>query len=182
MSCTSRSPLAPAPLASASARLRYFCTREDGHDGAHIATDSLRRVLATWGPCGGCGTVTDHWVTMADQFVCDACSPFDRSAPIDDDGIKYMDIEEFRELGFLQEANRQFFHPLGLALEVVVDADGTWRLGGIQDYRDDPEGYLFASGGDADKQARVSAEYDRHRLVRQRLMGAVVQPIGYVPE
>jgi N-acetyl sugar amidotransferase len=34
--------------------------------------------------------------------------------------IKYMDIGEFRRLGFLQEANRLFFHPLGL----VLDEDG----------------------------------------------------------
>ena len=30
--------------------------------------------------------------------------------------IKHMDIKEFREQGFLQEANRLYFHPLGLAL------------------------------------------------------------------
>lgn len=35
------------------------------------------------------------------------------------DETKYIDVAEFRELGFLQEANRQFFHPLGLALSVV---------------------------------------------------------------
>jgi hypothetical protein len=39
--------------------------------------------------------------------------------------IKHIPIEEFRRLGFLQEANRLFFHPHGLALEVtVVDEDG----------------------------------------------------------
>ena len=30
-----------------------------------------------------------------------------------------MNIREFRELGYLQEANRLFFHPHGLALEVT---------------------------------------------------------------
>lgn len=30
----------------------------------------------------------------------------------------FMEISEFRETGFLQEANRQFFHPHGLALSV----------------------------------------------------------------
>jgi len=35
---------------------------------------------------------------------------------------KHIDIKEFQELGFLQEANRQFFHPHGLALEVTVVA------------------------------------------------------------
>jgi hypothetical protein len=40
--------------------------------------------------------------------------------------IKHLDIKEFRELGFLQEANRLFFHPHGLALEVrVIDSDWT---------------------------------------------------------
>lgn len=34
--------------------------------------------------------------------------------------IKRIDIGEFRELGYLQEANRQFFHPHGLALEVTT--------------------------------------------------------------
>lgn len=38
--------------------------------------------------------------------------------------------------------NRGFLHPLGLALEVEieVDEDGTERLGGVWDYRKDPEG------------------------------------------
>lgn len=56
--------------------------------------------------------------------------------------IKRIDISEFREKGYLQEANRRFFHPLGLALEVVIDDNGT-RLGGVWDYRKDPEGIFF---------------------------------------
>ena len=59
---------------------------------------------------------------------------------------KYMDIKEFRELGFLQEVNRRFLHQFGLALKVVVDEDGTESLGGIWDYRDDPEGIRFKKG------------------------------------
>jgi len=60
--------------------------------------------------------------------------------------INYMDLNEFIELGFLQEVNRKFFHPLGLALEMVVDKDGNAkRLGRVWDYRDDPEGMFFAS-------------------------------------
>lgn len=57
--------------------------------------------------------------------------------------IKRIDIKEFREKGFLQEANRQFFHPLGLALEIMIDEDGNYTLGGIWDYREDPEGMFF---------------------------------------
>lgn len=34
-------------------------------------------------------------------------------------------IKEFREMGLLAEVNRVFFHPLGLALEVVNEKDST---------------------------------------------------------
>lgn len=59
--------------------------------------------------------------------------------------IKRMNIQEFRHLGFLQEANRLFFHPLGLALEVII-TDEEESLGGIWDFRNDPEGILFKQG------------------------------------
>lgn len=95
--------------------------------------------------------------------------------------IKRIDIAEFREFGYLQEVNRRFFHPLGLALEVVIedcpecDGTGTWTeqtspeeaghgsctrcngvgkletLGGVWDSRDDPEGYIFAGEGMIDQ-------------------------------
>lgn len=58
--------------------------------------------------------------------------------------IKRMGIKEFRESGLLAELNRAFLHPLGLALEVIVDDDGSEKLGGIWDYRDDPEGMLYS--------------------------------------
>jgi hypothetical protein len=57
--------------------------------------------------------------------------------------IKYMDIKEFREKGYLQEVNRRFLHPLGLALEIIIDETGTEKLGGIWDYRDDGEGIYY---------------------------------------
>ena len=56
----------------------------------------------------------------------------------------YMDIGEFLNEGYLQEVNRRFFHPLGLALEVSTFDDGTQTLGGIWDYRESPTGVLFA--------------------------------------
>lgn len=34
-----------------------------------------------------------------------------------DEEVKYMDISEFRGSGYLQEINRRFLHPMGLALE-----------------------------------------------------------------
>ena len=60
--------------------------------------------------------------------------------------IKRMDLNEFKSKGFLQEVNRLFFHPLGLALEVFVDEDGNvTSLGGVWDFRDDPEGMFFGN-------------------------------------
>ena len=69
--------------------------------------------------------------------------------------IKRMDIKEFHEKGFLQEVNRRFFHPLGLGLEVVIEDDGNIRLGGIWDYRDDPEGMFFGSDNPDIKKERI---------------------------
>lgn len=61
------------------------------------------------------------------------------------DKIKRMDIKEFREMGLLAELNRVFLHPLGLALEIIIDDEtGKEKLGGIWDYRDDPEGMLYS--------------------------------------
>jgi hypothetical protein len=95
----------------------------------------------------------------------------------EDEPINYMDIKEFRELGFLQEVNRLFFHPLGLALEVVVEEDGDEHLGGIWDYRDDPEGIIFLGGAiDESKAVRVIEERARHAPARMKMFGQVIQP------
>lgn len=59
----------------------------------------------------------------------------------------HMDIGEFRRLGLLQEVNRRFFHPIGLALAVNAAKDDaepiTETLAYIIDCRDDPEGFMF---------------------------------------
>ena len=107
------------------------------------------------------------------------------------DEIKRMDIREFKDAGFLQEVNRQFFHPHGLALEVVTDDEtGECRLGGIWDYREDPEGLLFGDGVDREKAQRVADERMRHVPTRLALFGlapdfphilygADVEPLGW---
>ena len=35
--------------------------------------------------------------------------------------IKKIEIKEFREKSYLQELNRRFLHPLGLALEIKIE-------------------------------------------------------------
>lgn len=96
--------------------------------------------------------------------------------------MTYLAISEFQDAGYLQEVNRQFFHPLGLALEVVIEEDGSRSLGGIWDYRDDPEGMTFAPEVLASRQAReraarVAEERKLKALVRAVQFEWVVQPI-----
>lgn len=92
--------------------------------------------------------------------------------------VKYLDIKQFRELGYLQELNRRFLHPLGLALEVQVAEDGSEeRLGGVWDYRHDPEGMSFGRGViDPVKVVMVADEWDAKAEVRQEKLGYVIQP------
>jgi hypothetical protein len=92
---------------------------------------------------------------------------------------KYMGMQEFVDVGFLQEANRKFFHPLGLALSVDVDDDGAvTSFGRIWDSRDDPEGIAYGDGMlSMEKAVNVSMEASRHVESRVRLLGWVVQRI-----
>ena len=95
--------------------------------------------------------------------------------------IKHIDIKEFRERGYLQEANRRFFHPLGLALEVTQEEDGSEHLSGVWDYRKDPEGMEFGGpdgyGLDARKALNVEEDRLAHEAARKRLWGQVIQPL-----
>lgn len=56
--------------------------------------------------------------------------------------INYMDLKEFHEEGYLHELNRQFLHPLGLAMAIVKTETG-YEFLGIVDARHDPEGFYF---------------------------------------
>lgn len=85
--------------------------------------------------------------------------------------IKKMSPREFRELGYLQELNRRFLHPLGLAIEIAIDKDGVERFGGVWDYRDDPEGLIFAPGViDPDKALRIQMEAEQKKATRKKLL------------
>ena len=93
--------------------------------------------------------------------------------------IKRMTASEFREAGLLQELNRQFLHPRGLALEVVI-ADGAESFGGVWDYSSDPEGVTFhptmplaEKAALANTAAPVKAE---ERLAK---FGWIVQPAAF---
>ena len=86
--------------------------------------------------------------------------------------VKRIDIKEFREKGFLQEANRLFFHPLGLALEVIInEEDGSETLGGVWDYRDDPEGMFFGAGMAKLDRAEAIEELRKSKIAGRREAG-----------
>jgi hypothetical protein len=93
----------------------------------------------------------------------------------------FMDLKEFRSAGYLQEVNRRFFHPLGLALAVNVEDDGAVTLAGIYDDRDDPEGWTYGWAhlppGALDRAAFIDAEFEKRRPYREALQGSSVQPL-----
>lgn len=87
------------------------------------------------------------------------------------EGPRFMPLAEFRDFGYLQEINRLFLHPLGLAMEIYIDEEtGEGGLTGIWDCRDDPEGIAYGPDMlDRDKalrvqQARLSFVKERDRL------------------
>ena len=94
------------------------------------------------------------------------------------DEIKRMDIRDFREEGYLQEVNRRFFHPMGLALEVRRNKDGTEELSGVWDCRDDPEGIVY---GEETMSRRKAVHISRLRakafLSRWKALGYIFQPV-----
>jgi len=93
-----------------------------------------------------------------------------------------MPLADLIEGGYLQEANRRFFHPLGLALRVSTDQAGAPQSLDVVDYRDDPEGVYFAPARDPmDASARlafagkIDAEIDAKRAKRTEVLGDVIQ-------
>jgi hypothetical protein len=96
-----------------------------------------------------------------------------------------MNIKEFRELGYLQEINRTFLHPLGLALEIVQNEDGSEVLGGIWDYREDEEGIYFdIENSDIERQRSfnkkknfIDSEFDIRLNKRYNKLGFKIEPI-----
>ena len=95
--------------------------------------------------------------------------------------VKRIDIAEFRSEGYLQEVNRRFLHPLGLALEIVIDDDtGESSLGGVWDYRDDPEGIVFDLGDGAlvEHAERIDRYWSEREPARRAALGFYVQGVN----
>jgi hypothetical protein len=92
-----------------------------------------------------------------------------------------MNINQFVELGYLQELNRQFLHPLGIALLVIKDSNGNHTLHAIQDCRDDIEGIIFNDDGDNNlrvlKENYIKEQTRIREKSRMAKLGFYIQPI-----
>lgn len=101
------------------------------------------------------------------------------------DEIKRMDIKEFRDKGYLQEINRRFLHPLGLALEVIVEPDGGHKLNGIWDCRDDKEGiYYDIANSTKERKSKfnknkkfIDSEFEKRLVDRAESLGFGIEPV-----
>lgn len=94
--------------------------------------------------------------------------------------IKYMNIEEFLDEGYLQEVNRRFFHPLGLALEVDYNIDGKAFLSGIWDCRDDKEGIVYSESIEIlevfkERIKKFDKQFEKRLKDRKEILGFGIQ-------
>ncbi len=98
--------------------------------------------------------------------------------------LKRMSVQEFRELGLLQEINRRVLHPCGLAIEVVIDTEtGEETFGGVWDFRDDPEGLIYRDEDlDVNKVTSVEDLIGSKKLVRFERFGYIIQPMKKLGE
>lgn len=93
-----------------------------------------------------------------------------------------LPLVDLIEGGYLQEANRRFFHPLGLALRVATDTAGVPAALDVVDFRDDAEGVYFGPAPDPMEASRrlgfagkIDAEIDAKRAKRTEILGGVIQ-------
>ena len=93
---------------------------------------------------------------------------------------KAMKIDEFQKAGYLQEVNRLFLHPLGLALQIKIDpATRQKNLYAITDERDDPLGIRFDPILlSLEKAERIEEEMQAKAQARLEQLGYVIQPVG----
>lgn len=97
-----------------------------------------------------------------------------------DDEMRKMSLSEFVRFGYLQELNRQFLHPLGLAIS-VEDYGDEIAFAGVVDYRDKEEGVLFhesvMDGDFFDKKKRVGKELSKRMEYRAKKLGFCIQDL-----
>lgn len=95
-----------------------------------------------------------------------------------------MSIEEFYRKGFLQEVNRIFFHPLGMALSVTWDEKNEipTGFGPIYHYNNDDEGMLYSDEVLHTPEALKKHKYVKNftevkHFIREKVLGYVIQKV-----
>jgi len=97
--------------------------------------------------------------------------------------INKMTVKEFQEQGFLQEVNRQFFHPLGIALEVIIDRNGEMKFGKVWDYRVDEDGMRYdLKNSNLERIQRFQKNANHIESLRKEKAEKRMQILGYVIE
>jgi len=98
------------------------------------------------------------------------------------DADNFFPVRLFREMGYLQELNRTFLHPLGLALATLIHDNGDESIQGVL-VTPDKSGFIYDEGyinsGEAVAKAQFIAER-RAFMAEKRInkLGFVVQPIN----
>jgi len=90
-------------------------------------------------------------------------------------------MKEFVEQGYLQEANRQFFHGLGLALDVKKTGD-KYEFSGIWDFRKVEGGIRFNENmiktqDFINKTNNIKNLQKKNNSLRTQLYGAITQKV-----
>lgn len=99
--------------------------------------------------------------------------------------MKLMPINDFRRLGYLQEVNRRFLHPLGLALIAGNDEEGNWSITGVWDSREDSEGIYFGLNDTTESRLErfqlnkefIDSELNKRIKAREEKLGFIIEPI-----
>lgn len=94
-----------------------------------------------------------------------------------------LPLAEFRAKGYLQEANRCFFHPLGLELVIGINREtGHEYIEGIMDYRETPDGVFYKTESLDTAEFREKAKFVAEEALKRRSFriektGQMIQPI-----
>jgi hypothetical protein len=94
--------------------------------------------------------------------------------------MRTMDLKEFVDLGILQELNRTYLHPMGLALAVGIQ-DEKYFLSGILDYREDDEGMNFTEDAlSYEKFLKAKDLFLSKTKAREEKLGYFIQPVHQI--
>lgn len=124
-------------------------------------------------PHGDCCSLSTGHTGGHNHPGCDCNEP--------DHQVTTLSVKELREKGLLWQINRMVLHPLGYALSVVLEDDGTERLDDIC-ITSDPEGWIYeGSEGEQKFSDFMQAEGKAKIKRRQAALGYVIQPAPPLP-